>query len=66
MTPTLPDARGRFGSFGGRFVPLYMMISFTRIPYAEALRAARRQNRVFGGVAITALLLLVFLLLRIL
>ncbi len=52
--------------FGGRFVPLYMMISFTRIPYAEALRAARRQDRVLGGVAITALLLLVFLLLRIL
>jgi kynurenine 3-monooxygenase len=46
-----------------RLMPLYMMISFTRIPYAEAVRIARRQRlllRAFGGAA--ALLLLMLLL----
>jgi kynurenine 3-monooxygenase len=28
------------------YLPLYTMIEFTRIPYAEALRRARRQDRV--------------------
>jgi kynurenine 3-monooxygenase len=31
------------------YVPLYTMIEFTRIPYAEALARARRQNRVVLG-----------------
>jgi kynurenine 3-monooxygenase len=32
------------------FVPLYTMISFTRIPYAEARARARRQGRVIRGI----------------
>lgn len=34
------------------FIPLYTMISFTRIPYAEARRRARVQTRVVRGVLI--------------
>jgi kynurenine 3-monooxygenase len=44
------------------FVPLYMMISFTLIPYAEARRRARRQATVlvsaFAGALFLALLIL--------
>jgi len=32
------------------FVPLYTMISFSRIPYAEAVRRAKTQDRVVGFV----------------
>jgi hypothetical protein len=39
-----------------------MMISFSRIPYAETVRRARRQARLLGSVA-TALGALVLLLL---
>ncbi len=47
-----------------RFMPLYMMISFTRIPYAEALRIARRQRRLLRtlGGAVGLLLLMLLLL----
>ena len=51
--------------FPSRFVPLYMMISFTLIPYAEARRRARRQARLFlsaaAGALVRALLLLFWL-----
>ena len=30
----------------GRYLPLYTMVSFTRIPYTEAARRARRQDRI--------------------
>jgi kynurenine 3-monooxygenase len=30
----------------GRFIPLYVMVTFTRIPYAQAVRRAKRQNRI--------------------
>jgi kynurenine 3-monooxygenase len=44
------------------YVPLYTMIEFTRIPYAEARRRARRQDWIVRGIgALLALLLLVFL-----
>jgi kynurenine 3-monooxygenase len=33
------------------YLPLYTMIEFTRIPYAEAVRRARRQDRAVAGVA---------------
>lgn len=33
------------------FIPLYTMISFMRVPYADAVRRARRQWRVAGLVA---------------
>jgi kynurenine 3-monooxygenase len=39
------------GLLPGWFLPLYTMISFTRIPYAEARRRARRQRRVLIGLA---------------
>ena len=45
------------------FVPLYMMISFTLIPYAEARRRARRQARALASAAAAALLVAVALLL---
>jgi kynurenine 3-monooxygenase len=34
------------------YVPLYTMIEFTRIPYAEARRRARRQDWMVWGVLI--------------
>jgi kynurenine 3-monooxygenase len=49
------------------FVPLYTMISFTTIPYADAQDRARRQDRairVTGVVAGLALLITLLLLLR--
>ncbi|MCH8912786.1 MAG: FAD-dependent monooxygenase [Planctomycetes bacterium] len=32
------------------FVPLYTMVSFSRIPYAEAVRRAKKQDRVVGFI----------------
>lgn len=46
-----------------RFMPLYMMISFTRIPYAEAVRIALRQRRLLRALGGAAGLLLLTLLL---
>lgn len=34
------------GALPGRYLPLYSMVSFTRIPYAEADRRARRQDAI--------------------
>jgi tryptophan synthase beta chain len=39
MTPTLPDARGRYGDYGGRFVPE------TLVPALDELEAAWRAAR---------------------
>ncbi len=53
--------------FPRRFIPLYTMISFTRIPYAEARNRARLQARVVRGVlalAIVGALIAGWLLLR--
>jgi kynurenine 3-monooxygenase len=41
------------------YLPLYTMIEFTRIPYADAVRRARRQNRIVAAIAAGLLLLLV-------
>lgn len=50
----------------GRYLPLYTMVSFTRIPYAEAARRALRQDRLvyaaLAALAIAALLLVILLL----
>ena len=46
---------------GRWYLPLYTMVSFTRIPYADALRRARRQNRVVRVVLAGLVLLLVVL-----
>jgi kynurenine 3-monooxygenase len=46
--------------FPDRFVPLYTMVTFTRIPYAEAVRRARRQDALlrrlvsWGGIGLLA------------
>jgi kynurenine 3-monooxygenase len=40
------------------YVPLYTMIEFTRIPYADARRRARRQDWIVRGVAAAILLII--------
>ncbi|HYV84836.1 MAG TPA: NAD(P)/FAD-dependent oxidoreductase [Patescibacteria group bacterium] len=40
--------------FPGSFMPLYMMISFSRIPYAETVRIAARQSRTIRTAAAAA------------
>lgn len=51
------------GWLPGAYLPLYTMVSFTRIPYAEAARRARRQDAIVYGalilLAVSALLLIV-------
>jgi len=49
----------------GIYRPLYTMVTFTRLPYAEAARRARLQDRiVFAGiVALTLSILLLSILL---
>jgi kynurenine 3-monooxygenase len=43
----------------GIYLPLYTMVTFTRIPYAEAASRARLQNRiVYAGLITTAVLIL--------
>jgi kynurenine 3-monooxygenase len=45
------------GLLPGIYLPLYTMVTFTRIPYAEAARRARRQDRlVYTGLAVIALI----------
>ncbi|HXG09404.1 MAG TPA: NAD(P)/FAD-dependent oxidoreductase [Gemmataceae bacterium] len=41
------------------YLPLYTMIQFTRIPYADAWRRARRQDRIVGAILSGLLALLV-------
>lgn len=41
------------------YIPLYVMIEFTRIPYADALRRARRQDWVVRGITAVLLILLI-------
>jgi kynurenine 3-monooxygenase len=51
------------GALPGVYLPLYTMVTFTRIPYAEAARRARRQDRIVYasliGAGILAFLLLI-------
>ena len=45
------------GLLPGIYLPLYAMVTFTRMPYAEAARRARRQDRlVYGGLIATVLI----------
>jgi kynurenine 3-monooxygenase len=39
-----------------RYLPLYAMVTFTRIPYAEAARRARRQDRLVYASVITLMI----------
>ena len=50
------------GFLPGVYLPLYAMVTFTRIPYAEAERRARRQDRIVYASLITLLILTVALL----
>ena len=54
--------------FPGSFVPLYSMVTFSRVPYAEAVSRARRQwavvQRVGATIAGLSLILLLLLLWR--
>jgi kynurenine 3-monooxygenase len=46
----------------GIYLPLYTMVTFTRIPYAEAARRARFQDKlIFGALSISILILLFIL-----
>jgi kynurenine 3-monooxygenase len=46
------------GLLPGTYLPLYAMVTFTRIPYAEAARRARSQdNLIYGALAVLALIL---------
>jgi kynurenine 3-monooxygenase len=47
------------GLLPGIYLPLYTMVTFTRIPYAEAARRARRQNKlVYAGLPALILLII--------
>lgn len=46
----------------GAFLPLYTMVTFSRIPYADAVRRARKQWKAVGWAAAGLLFLLVVLL----
>src|SRR6266436_1945357 len=48
----------------GTYLPLYTMVTFTRIPYAEAARRARTQDRIVYAGLIATIVLIVFLLAR--
>jgi kynurenine 3-monooxygenase len=45
-------------------LPLYTMVTFTRIPYAEAARRARRQDRIVYGMLVSIALLVALGLMR--
>lgn len=44
------------------YVPLYVMIEFTRIPYRDAVERQKRQERIVAGVGLALLLLILLLL----
>src|SRR5260370_4410756 len=50
-----------FRSLPGIYLPLYTMVTFTRIPYAQAARRARLQDRIIytGLVGLAVLLVAV-------
>ena len=48
----------------GMYLPLYAMVTFTRMPYAQAARRARLQDRIVCGGLISLSVLLITVLLR--
>jgi kynurenine 3-monooxygenase len=50
----------------GIYLPLYTMVTFTRIPYSVAAQRARRQDRIVYAGLITIVLMLISALLRLL
>jgi kynurenine 3-monooxygenase len=50
------------GLLPGLYLPLYTMVTFTRIPYAEAARRARLQDRImYAALILLAMSILVAL-----
>ncbi len=47
------------GLLPGKYLPLYTMVTFTRIPYADAGRRARRQDRIVYASLIVTIMILV-------
>src|SRR5207302_5551503 len=45
------------GLLPGFYLPLYTMVTFTRIPYVEAARRARRQDRIVYASLVVLLVL---------
>jgi kynurenine 3-monooxygenase len=54
------------GTLPGVYLPLYTMVTFTRIPYAEAARRARRQDRIVYASSIAVILVILALLIGVL
>jgi kynurenine 3-monooxygenase len=56
------------GALPGMYLPLYTMVTFTRLPYAEAARRARLQDRIVYGslvfVVLTIALATILLIIR--
>ena len=52
------------GVLPGIYLPLYTMVTFTRIPYSEAARRARRQDRTVYSALLAALALILFFVLH--
>ena len=48
----------------GIYLPLYTMVTFTRMPYSEAARRARLQDRIVYAALIVALTLILFFVLH--
>jgi kynurenine 3-monooxygenase len=46
----------------GIYLPLYTMVTFTRIPYAQAAQRARLQDRIVYAALIAAVIIIVSLL----
>ena len=46
------------GVLPGIYLPLYAVVTFSRIPYAEAARRARRQDRIVCAALITLAILI--------
>src|SRR2546421_1007466 len=51
-------------ALSGIYLPLYTMVTFTRMPYSEAARRARLQDRIVYAALIVALTLILFFVLH--
>jgi kynurenine 3-monooxygenase len=54
------------GLLPGLYLPLYTMVTFTRIPYAETAKRARRQDRIVYSIFAVVTLILTVIALRLL
>jgi kynurenine 3-monooxygenase len=52
------------GLLPGIYLPLYTMVTFTRIPYAQAAKRARRQDRIVCSIFAVAVLAFALIVLR--